>query len=56
MPFPVAPLVRFTNNRKLREKFVCGGCVKAAAWIVAALVGLNSVPLWSISRTGHTSR
>ena len=50
LPFAVIPLVRFTTDRKLMGKFVCGGWVKGAAWTVAGLViALNSILLWSIT-------
>ena len=50
LPFAVVPLVKFTTDRKLMGGFVCSGWVRAAAWMVAALViALNSILLWSIA-------
>lgn len=38
LPFAVVPLVRFTSSRRRMKDFVNGPVLKAAAWLVAAVI------------------
>ncbi len=42
LPFAVVPLVQFTSDRNMMGRFVNPRWLKAAAWIISAvIIGLN---------------
>ena len=51
LSFAVVPLVMFTSDRRLMGRFANAGWLRAAAWIVAALIAaLNAYGLWQQAR------
>ena len=51
LSFAVVPLVMFTSDRRMMGRFANGPWLKAAAWIVAALIAvLNAYGLWQQAR------